>query len=209
MLNSLRTFKLRLSKIWLIAMLMVITQRAFADWLDDYASYVQKEASKYNVPGYAFVFYEQGKAPRVYVYGSTRKRGGEKVTENTVFRLASVSKTFTALLSAKLVEKNQLSWETPITTLLPDIPFKGKGCMRCNCNISLANLVALCPTLTTTLLKLTTRWSACLNPWALEPLCAPGECYTYQNALFGAWNTTSATIIPLTHDSFRPTCLHH
>ena len=127
MLNSLRTFKLRLSKIWLIAMLMVITQSAFADWLDDYASYVQKEASKYNVPGYAFVFYEQGKAPRVYVYGSTRKRGGEKVTENTVFRLASVSKTFTALLSAKLVEKNQLSWETPITTLLPDIPFKGKG----------------------------------------------------------------------------------
>jgi len=69
MRNSLRTFKLRLSKIWLIAMLMVITQSAFADWLDDYASYVHKEASKYNVPGYAFVFYEQGKAPRVYVYG--------------------------------------------------------------------------------------------------------------------------------------------
>ena len=127
MLNTLRTIKLRLSQIWLMAMLVAVTQSASADWLDDYASYVQKEASKYNVPGYAFVFYEQGKAPRVYVYGSTRKRGGEKVTENTVFRLASVSKTFTALLSAKLVEKNQLSWETPISTLLPDIPFKGKG----------------------------------------------------------------------------------
>ena len=67
MLNTLRTIKLRLSQIWLMAMLVAVTQSASADWLDDYASYVQKEASKYNVPGYAFVFYEQGKAPRVYV----------------------------------------------------------------------------------------------------------------------------------------------
>ncbi len=51
MLNTLRTIKLRLSQIWLMAMLVAVTQSASADWLDDYASYVQKEASKYNVPG--------------------------------------------------------------------------------------------------------------------------------------------------------------
>lgn len=187
MLNSLRTFKLRLSKIWLIAMLMVITQSAFADWLDDYASYVKKEASKYSVPGYAFVFYEQGKAPRVYVYGSTRKRGGEKVTENTVFRLASVSKTFTALLSAKLVEKNQLSWETPITTLLPDIPFKGKGMNALQLQHIVGQSSGFMPNAYDNLIEADYSLERVLKSLGeLEPLCAPGECYTYQNALFGA-----------------------
>ena len=92
-------------------------------WLDDYAKHVKQQANKYNVPGYAFVYYEQGKVPQVFVYGYTHK-GGERINENTVFRLASVSKTFTALLTAKLVEQNRLKWETPISTLLPNISFE-------------------------------------------------------------------------------------
>ena len=62
MLNSLRFLLLRLSHCWLVVMLLVASQSVAADWLDDYASHVQREAAKYNVPGYAFVFYEQGKA---------------------------------------------------------------------------------------------------------------------------------------------------
>ena len=157
MLNSLRFLMLRLSQCWLVAMLLVTSQSVTADWLDEYASFVQKEATKYNVPGYAFVFYEQGKAPRVYVYGKTQKKGGEKVTQDTVFRLASVSKTFTALLSAKLVEKKQLSWETPISHCYRIFLSKEKAWGHYNYSISLVSLVASCLTLTITLSKQTTR----------------------------------------------------
>ncbi|WP_394222333.1 serine hydrolase domain-containing protein [Alteromonas gracilis] len=187
MLNSLRTSMLRLSQFCLIATLLLLAQGASADWLDDYASYVQKEASKYNVPGYAFVFYEQGKAPRVYVYGKTRKRGGEKVTENTVFRLASVSKTFTALLFAKLVEKNQLQWETPISALLPDIPFKGKGMESLQLQHIVGQSSGFMPNAYDNLIEADYSLERVLKSLGeLEPLCAPGDCYTYQNALFGA-----------------------
>ncbi|WP_334059509.1 serine hydrolase domain-containing protein [Alteromonas sp. S005] len=187
MLNSSRFSLLSLATLWLFATLMLIAQSASADWLDDYANHVKKEASKYNVPGYAFVFYEQGKAPRVYVYGKTRKKSGKSVTEDTVFRLASVSKTFTALLSAKLVEKNQLSWETPISTLLPDIPFTGKGMGALQLQHIVGQSSGFMPNAYDNLIEADYSLERVLESLGeLEPLCTPGECYTYQNALFGA-----------------------
>ncbi len=187
MLNSLRFSLLGLTQFWLFALFMFTAQGASADWLDDYANYVQKEASKYNVPGYAFVFYEQGEAPRVYVYGNTTKKGGQKVTKDTVFRLASVSKTFTALLSAKLVEKKQLSWETSISALLPDIPFKGKGMGALQLQHIVGQSSGFMPNAYDNLIEADYSLERVLKSLSeLDPLCVPGECYTYQNALFGA-----------------------
>ena len=187
MLNSLRKLMSRKSLTWLLLILITHTFPVHADWLDDYAKYVQSEADKFNVPGYAFVFYEQGKAPRVYVYGKTAKRNGKKITENTVFRLASVSKTFTALLSAKLVEQNQLSWTTPISTLLPDIPFKGNGMQSLQLQHIVGQSSGFMPNAYDNLIEADYSLERVLKSLGeLEPLCKPGECYTYQNALFGA-----------------------
>ena len=86
MLNYMRILKWRLPFMCIALLCLLFTSHTSADWLDDYAGYVKKEATKYNVPGYAFVFYEQGKAPRVYVYGKTRKRNGSSITKDTVFR---------------------------------------------------------------------------------------------------------------------------
>ena len=190
MLNSIRKLTCRLINTWVCITLgacFAFTPLARADWLDEYANYVKKEASKYNVPGYAFVFYEQGKAPRVYVYGKTTKKNGEKVTKDTVFRLASVSKTFTALLTAKLVEKNQLAWNTPISALVPDIPFKGKGMSELQLQHIVGQSSGFMPNAYDNLIEADYSLERVLKALGeLEPLCKPGECYTYQNALFGA-----------------------
>lgn len=187
MLNSLCKLLSRLPFACLTLTLLLWAQYVNADWLDDYAKHVQREAVKYNVPGYAFVFYEQGKVPRVYLHGKTRKNKGENITENTVFRLASVSKTFTALLSAKLVEQNQLSWDTPISTLLPDIPFKGKGMQQLQLQHIVGQSSGFMPNAYDNLIEADYSLERVLKSLGeLEPLCQPGECYTYQNALFGA-----------------------
>jgi beta-lactamase class C len=187
MLNLLRKLMSRMPLTWLLLVVFVQAFPVNADWLDDYAKYVKSEASKYNVPGYAFVFYEQGKAPRVYVHGKTLKRKGEKVTENTVFRLASVSKTFTALLSAKLVEQNQLAWDTPISTLLPDIPFTGDGMQSLQLQHIVGQSSGFMPNAYDNLIEADYSLERVLKSLGeLEPLCKPGDCYTYQNALFGA-----------------------
>ena len=187
MLNMPRTLVSLLLFLSLTFSVIFLPQDATADWLDSYANYVQSEADKYNVPGYAFVFYEQGKPPRVYVHGKTRKKNGSKIEENTVFRLASVSKTFTALLSAKLVEQHQLSWNTPINTLLPDIPFKGAGMNKLEIQHIVGQSSGYMPNAYDNLIEADYSLERVLKSLGkLEPLCKPGECYTYQNALFGA-----------------------
>ena len=44
--------------------------------------------------------------------------------EDTKFRIASVTKPFTALLILQLVAENKLDLHTPISTYLPDYPKK-------------------------------------------------------------------------------------
>lgn len=167
--------------------LIVLPQAVQAqDWLNDYARYVKRQAYKYNVPGYAFVFYQQGETPKVYVYGKTHD-DGEPITENTVFRLASVSKTFTALLSAKLVEQDRLQWETPVGEMLPDIEFKGNNNARLQLQHIVGQSSGFMPNAYDNLIEADYSLARVLKALGeLDPICKPGDCYTYQNALFGA-----------------------
>lgn len=155
-------------------------------WLDDYADYVKRQAIKYNVPGYAFVYYQQGETPKVYVFGRTHK-GGKPIDADTVFRLASVSKSFTSLLMAKLVHQGKLSWDTPISELVPNIPFQGKGMDKLQLKHIVSQSSGFMPNAYDNLIEADYTLERVLQQLAvLEPLCAPGDCYTYQNAMFGA-----------------------
>jgi D-alanyl-D-alanine-carboxypeptidase/D-alanyl-D-alanine-endopeptidase len=55
----------------------------------------------------------------VYAYGRTALSGGQPVDENTVFEIGSIGKTFTALLLADMVERNEVSFDDPIEKYLP------------------------------------------------------------------------------------------
>ncbi|NVK56759.1 MAG: beta-lactamase family protein [Alteromonadaceae bacterium] len=159
---------------------------ATEQWFADYAAKVQQQAQKYNIPGYAMVFYQQGKSPVIYVYGKTH-RGGEPITEDTVFRLASVSKTFTSVLMAKLVRQQQLNWNTPVTELSDTLGENG----TLNPDLALGHIVGqssgFMPNAYDNLIEANYPLKRVLSQLAgLQPLCSPGECYTYQNALFGA-----------------------
>ncbi len=159
---------------------------AAEEWLEDYARYVKREAIKYNVPGYAFVYYQQGETPKVYVFGHTHK-GGEYIDGDTVFRLASVSKSFTSLLMAKLVQQGKMRWDMPISELVPDIPFTGKGMDALQLKHIVSQSSGFMPNAYDNLIEADYPLERVLQQLAvLEPLCPPGECYTYQNAMFGA-----------------------
>ena len=55
----------------------------------------------------------------VYAYGKTALSGGQAVDENTVFEIGSIGKTFTALLLADMVKRNEVSFDDPIEKYLP------------------------------------------------------------------------------------------
>lgn len=184
-LFSLRQY-LRVALLFLLGFVASRTAMATEQWFADYAAKVQQQAQKYNIPGYAMVFYQQGKSPVIYVYGKTH-RGGEPITEDTVFRLASVSKTFTSVLMAKLVRQQQLNWNTPVTELSDTLGENG----TLNPDLALGHIVGqssgFMPNAYDNLIEANYPLKRVLSQLAgLQPLCSPGECYTYQNALFGA-----------------------
>ena len=59
------------------------------------------------------------KGSRVVGYGKLRREGSQEVDGNTVFEIGSISKVFTTLLLADMVERGELSLDDPIVKFLP------------------------------------------------------------------------------------------
>ena len=171
-----------------VALLLFAALPVIADdsaWLKEHAESIKQEARTHNIPGYIFIFVEKGKPAQIFEFGKTEKRGSA-IDDNTVFRLASVSKTFTSMLMAKLVERNELDWQTSVSALAPEFGFSQAGMD----NLTLTHLIGqssgYMPNAYDNLIEANYPVKRVLNQLAdLEPLCAPGKCYTYQNALFG------------------------
>jgi beta-lactamase class C len=152
-------------------------------WLEDFAKDIQRKAQKKNVPGYTFAYIEKGKPATVMVYGKESK-AGKDIDIDTVFRLASVSKTFTSMLMAKYVAQNQLDWQIPVAQLVPEFSSKGQ-----NNQLVLQHVIGqssgYTPNAYDNLIEANYSIKRVLTMLAdLKPLCQPGQCYTYQNTLF-------------------------
>ncbi len=156
-----------------------------ADWLSDFASETQYRAKQRNLPGYVFAFIEKGKPSKIVTFGETERRGA-KIDKNTVFRLASVSKTFAGVLMAKVVADEQLSWQTPLLELAPEYGFNRLDPNPIKLEHLMSQSSGYIPNAYDNLIEANYSLDRVLKHLAkLEPLCSPGKCYTYQNALFG------------------------
>jgi beta-lactamase class C len=168
---------------WFMLLALSYDVRA-QSWLEEYAEYVQQKAVKQNIPGYMFAFVEKGKPAKVVFYGNNKK-AGSAIEQDTVFRLASVSKTFTSMLMAKLVEQNQLNWGTSIASIAPQYGFIQNGNEKLNLQHLISQSSGFTPNAYDNLIEANYPVKRVLSMLAeLDPLCAPGQCYTYQNALF-------------------------
>jgi len=65
--------------------------------------------------------FEDGKEVYNYSLGYESVEGKKKTSENTHYRIGSISKTFTATIVMKLVEENQLSLDTKLSEYYPQI----------------------------------------------------------------------------------------
>lgn len=76
--------------------------------------------AEYNVPGMAVAITLRGERHCFY-YGLAAKDSGQKVTENTLFEIGSVSKTYTATLAAWAQERGALSLYDKVSLRLPGL----------------------------------------------------------------------------------------
>jgi len=80
-----------------------------------------------NAPGAAVLVIKDDKAVYQHGYGVTDLRTNNKIDEHTNFRLASVSKQFTAMAVMLLVHDGKLRYEDRLTQIFPDFPPYGNS----------------------------------------------------------------------------------
>lgn len=153
-------------------------------WLTKFAQDIQLKAQKKNLPGYTFAYIEKGKPASVITYGKESK-SGDPIAIDTVFRLASVSKTFTSMLMAKYVAQNQLDWQMPVAQLVPEFSTTKSKAGDLVLQHIIGQSSGYTPNAYDNLIEANYSVKRVLTMLSdLKPLCKPGECYTYQNTLF-------------------------
>lgn len=151
----------------------------------EFEDYVAKKVAPF-VPGVAIVVVSGGQVKSLQGYGVRRAGTREKVTPDTVFRLASLSKSFAATAASELVNEGKISWDTPVISVLPDVAFKNS---RYGKQLTFRNILSQ----SSGLPRHTYSHFIDENMSYAEIVrrlryvnfaCAPGKCYAYQNVSY-------------------------
>ena len=106
------------------ALLLLTTQSLAAaparDEVADLDAFIQQAMKEYQVPGAAVAVVKDGKVILAKGYGVRDINKTEKVDENTIFQLASVTKTLTGAAAGTVVDSGKLDFDTPIFNYLPE-----------------------------------------------------------------------------------------
>ncbi|QYJ95686.1 serine hydrolase domain-containing protein [Shewanella spartinae] len=146
----------------------------------------KKELKANKVPGGAFVIVQGNNIVTLDTYGKRHQGGSKKINADTVFRLASVSKTFAGALASQLVHEHKLSWQQPINQYLPDFSLAKPADSHA---ITLGHVIGqstgLMPNSYDNLVNANVKLNKIIPKFAeLTPICPPGVCYSYQNVAF-------------------------
>lgn len=89
------------------------------DFLKQYEQFISAKFEELDLPGAAYAVVKDGEVVRINTFGVRKKGEEEPVDEHTVFRLASVSKGFAAVLAGLLVDQGYIDWNDKIKEYLP------------------------------------------------------------------------------------------
>ena len=83
------------------------------------APYIEAAQAKWQVPALSIAVVKDGQTVLVRGYGPREVGKNEPVDGQTVFRLASISKTFTAATVGLLIDEGKLAWDDPVKRHIP------------------------------------------------------------------------------------------
>ncbi|MCA0197730.1 MAG: beta-lactamase family protein [Proteobacteria bacterium] len=83
------------------------------------ARLVDEAFAQYRLPGLAVGVIEDGQVVAVETRGELVAGGGEPVTPDALFKIASNTKAMTAAVLARLVDQGKVRWDDPVTKHLP------------------------------------------------------------------------------------------
>lgn len=88
--------------------------------LQDFEQYVQKAMKEWNIPGMAIGIVQGDKVVYAKGFGVKTLGSDDPVDLDTIFQIGSVTKSFTAALTAMLVDEGKFKWDDKVSDHLPN-----------------------------------------------------------------------------------------
>jgi beta-lactamase class C len=149
-----------------------------------FGRFFQEHVAAEDIMGAAYVVASPEGIVSVGTAGHTDATKKHRIDENTIFRIASVSKTFAAGLAGMLVQEGQFGWEDRVVDYLPDFRLK-EDSSQVRIQHLLGQSTGLIPHAYDNLIEDGLPLDAIQQRFRELPyICQPGACYSYQNSIF-------------------------
>jgi beta-lactamase class C len=137
-------------------------------------------------PGLAMAIVQGGRIVSARGYGVTDVNNPEAVDLHTVFRLASLSKSFASTVTAQLVADGKLRWDSRPLDYIPSLQFANPAAApRLTVADVLSHRVGIGHNAFDRDLEANAEYPMLMQKLAYAPMkCGPGECYAYQNIAY-------------------------
>ncbi len=153
---------------------------------EPYLNWLQEATGEKNIPGAAIAIVNRDGVVHQQTWGVKNVTEQDLVDVDSVFRIASMSKTFAGTAASLLVEQQLQEWDTPLAELLPGIQLGPRGASQ---RITLKHIVSqstgLMPHSYSNMLDDGVSYDRIKQQFPRIPtVCSPGSCYSYQNVVF-------------------------
>lgn len=156
-------------------------------------AYVEKSRADWGVPGVAIAIVDHGHVVSVRGYGVRKIGEPARVDGDTVFAIASITKSFTAAALAMLVDERRVSLDDPVRKFIPALEL---GTPELTENLTIRDLLAQRTCIESRNLL---TWNSPYDRHELlrrmrylKPVCAVRSRFVYNNLMF----LLAGTVIP-------------
>lgn len=149
-------------------------------------AFIQQAIDQGFAPGAAATVVYDGNVVLEKGYGVRSVKDGAPADEHTIFRIASLSKSFAGFLTGRMVQKGVVNWEDPVQKYLPDFCLQtDEHTQALQLNHLLSQSSGLPYHAYTDQIELGKSLSEIMPMlYDLELIGKPGKIYSYQNAVF-------------------------
>jgi beta-lactamase class C len=152
-------------------------------WIAAFREQLQVVADHPRSVGLAVAIIDNGEVVLTHVSGETSRGSGEPITEDTLFRAASVTKTFTGTLLAMLEAEGVIELDLPAPREIIDL----QGSRQPTWRDLVSHRTGLPPNAYDNLIEAGRPVKTVRERLAdVNLICRLGDCYTYQNVAFAA-----------------------
>ena len=173
----------------------------YDDLLTAYEEYINESLKLTGTPGAAIAIIQDSSIIYLKGFGVRNTETNEPVDTHTVFRLASVSKCLTAVLTGVMVNDGVFNWDDPVVKYVPDLELKSPEYTQ---QLTIRNVLSHTTGLPyhtyTNLIEEGKEFSVLREELKnVDMISAPGKVYSYQNV---AYSLISDVINNATGNSF-------